>query len=134
MKSFSDSTDSTTGAHLVRVLGPWMTTAVVVGNVIGAGVFKKPADVANAVPNFGWAMAAWVLLGLLTMCGGLALAEVMVMYPKAGGNYVYLREGYCRMFGFLWGWIEFFVIRSASIAALAGIFAESLHDVLRHPA
>jgi basic amino acid/polyamine antiporter, APA family len=133
MKSFSNSTASPSGAHLVRVLGPWMTTAIVVGNVIGAGVFKKPADVANAVPNFGWAMAAWVLLGILTMCGGLALAEVMVMFPKAGGNYVYLREGYGRMFGFLWGWIEFFVIRSASIAALAGIFAESLHDVLRHP-
>jgi len=134
MKSFSVSSTSPSAAHLVRALGPWMTTAVVVGNVIGSGVFKKPADVAEKVPSFGWAMAAWVLLGVLTMCGGLALAEVMVMFPKAGGNYVYLREAYGRMSGFLWGWIEFFVIRSASIAALAGIFAESLHDVLRHPA
>jgi basic amino acid/polyamine antiporter, APA family len=134
MKSFSESTVSSSGAHLIRALGAWMATAVVVGNVIGAGVFVKPAAIAKAVPSFGWAMAAWVLLGVLTMCGGLALAEVMVMYPKAGGNYVYLREGYGRLFGFLWGWIEFFVIRSASIAALATIFAESLHDVLRHPA
>lgn len=133
MKSFSDSSSNASEAHLLRVLGPWMATAVVVGNVIGSGVFKKPTAVADAVPSFGWAMAAWIILGALTMCGGLALAEVMVLYPKAGGNYVYLREGYGRLFGFLWGWIEFFVIRSAAIAALASIFAESLHDVLRHP-
>lgn len=111
-----------------------MATAIVVGNVIGSGVFVKPAAVARAVPDFGWAMAAWVLLGALTMCGGLALAEVMVMFPKAGGNYVYLREAYGRLFGFIWGWVEFFVIRSASIAALATIFADSLHDILQHPA
>ena len=75
-----------------------------------------------------------MLLGVLVMCGGLALAEVIVLYPRAGGNYVFLREGYGRLWGFLWGWIEFFVIRSASIAALATVFTESLHDVLRHPA
>jgi amino acid transporter len=133
MKSFPDSPSKPPDAHLLRVLGPWMATAIVVGNVIGSGVFKKPSAVADAVPSFGWAMAAWIILGALTMCGGLALAEVMVMYPKAGGNYIYLREAYGRLFGFLWGWIEFFVIRSAAIAALASIFAESLHDVMRHP-
>ena len=61
----------------------------------------------------------------------LAYAEVAVLYPKAGGNYVFLREGYGRLFGFLWGWVEFWIIRSASLAALATIFTESLHDVLR---
>jgi amino acid transporter len=132
MKTFSEFSRAETASGLARVLGPWMATAVVVGSVIGSGVFKKPSAVAEHVPSFGWAMLAWVLLGLLAMCGGLALAELMVMYPKAGGNYVYLREAYGRMFGFLWGWIEFFVIRSAAIAALATIFAESLHDVLRY--
>jgi amino acid transporter len=119
---------------LERVLGPWLATALVVGTVIGSGVFKKPSAVADSVPTFGWAMAAWVLMGLLTLCGGLALAEVTVLFPRAGGNYVFLREAYGRPFGFLWGWVEFFIIRSASIAALATIFTESLHAVLRHPA
>jgi APA family basic amino acid/polyamine antiporter len=118
--------------QLDRVLGPWMATALVVGTVIGSGVFKKPHAVAEAVPTFGWAIAAWVLLGVLVMCGGLALTEVIILYPRAGGNYVFLREGYGRLWGFLWGWIEFFVIRSASIAALAAVFTESLHDVLKH--
>ncbi len=118
--------------RLERVLGPWMATALVVGTVIGSGVFKKPAAVAQDVPTFGWAITAWVLLGLLVLCGGLALTEVIILYPRAGGNYVFLREGYGRLWGFLWGWEEFFVIRSASIAALAAVFTESLHDVLRH--
>src|SRR5437879_6201798 len=116
---------------LVRVLGPVMGTAIVVGTVIGSGVFKKPQVVAENVPNFGVAMLVWVAVGLLALLGALALAEVAVLFPKAGGNYVFLREGYGRLAGFLWGWVEFWIIRSASLAALATIFAESLHDVLK---
>jgi basic amino acid/polyamine antiporter, APA family len=119
---------------LVRALGPLMATAVVVGTVIGSGVFKKPQVVADNVPYFGLAALVWVLGGLLALLGALALAEVAVLYPRAGGNYVFLREGYGRLAGFLWGWVEFWIIRSASIAALATIFAESLRDVLRNRA
>jgi amino acid transporter len=111
-----------------------MATAVVVGTTIGSGVFKKANVVAANVPNFGWAAAAWILVGVLALLGGLTIAEVAVLYPRAGGNYVFLREAYGRLAGFLWGWVEFCIIRSASIAALATIFSESLYNVLRDPA
>ena len=120
--------------RLVRALGPWMAAAVVVGTVIGSGVFKKPQMVAQHVPYFGLAALAWVLGGVLALLGSLAIAEVAVLYPRAGGNYVFLREGYGRLAGFLWGWVEFWMIKGASLAALATVFAESLHDVLRNPA
>lgn len=107
-----------------------MAAAVVVGTVIGSGVFKKAKNVAENVPDFGPAMGVWMLGGVLALFGALALAEVAVLFPKAGGNYVFLREAYGRMWGFLWGWVEFGIIRSASIAALATMFAESLNDVL----
>jgi APA family basic amino acid/polyamine antiporter len=126
----------TSHQSLPRVLGPWIATAIVVGTVIGSGVFKKGRNVAENVPEFGMAMGVWVLGGLLALLGALALAEVAVLFPRAGGNYVFLREGYGRMAGFLWGWVEFWIIRSASIAALATMFTESFHDVLRqslHP-
>src|SRR4051812_19910981 len=113
-----------------------MATALVIGTVIGSGVFKKPQAVSQSVPEVGLALAGWVLVGVLTLIGSLALAEVSVLWPRAGGNYVFLREGYGRWAGFLWGWVEFWIIRSASIAALATMFSESFHDVLKqslHP-
>src|SRR5437868_1251801 len=126
--------DSFPRPRLVRALGPVMATAVVIGTVIGSGIFQKPQRVAENVPYFGLVALAWILGGLLALMGSLAYAEVSVLFPRAGGNYVFLREGYGRLFGFLWGWVEFWIIRSASIAALAAIFAESLHDVLRNEA
>jgi basic amino acid/polyamine antiporter, APA family len=119
---------------LLRALGPVTATAMVVGTVIGSGVFKKPQVVAQNVPYSGLAALVWILGGMLALFGGLALAEISVLYPRAGGNYVFLREGYGRLAGFLWGWVEFWIIRSASIAALAIIMAESLADILRSPA
>src|SRR5262245_54188186 len=116
---------------LPRVLGPWIATAIVVGTVIGSGVFKKGRNVAENVPEFGLAMGVWVLGGVLALLGALALAEVAVLLPRAGGNYVFLREAYGRGAGFLWGWVDFWIIRSASIAALATMFTESFHDVLK---
>src|SRR5207237_6819287 len=125
---------ATASPGLVRALGLPTTIAVVVGTVIGSGVFKKPASVAEHVPYFGLTALVWVLGGLLVLLGALAYAEVAVLYPRAGGNYVFLREAYGRLFGFLFGWVEFGIIRSASLAALATIFAESLSDVWRNQA
>lgn len=120
--------------RLPRVLGPTAATAIVVGTVIGSGVFKKPAAIAAAVPHSGLVALLWVAGGLLVLLGALAYAEVCVLFPRAGGNYVFLREAYGRLAGFLWGWVEFWIIRSASLAALATVFAESMADVLDNDA
>lgn len=121
--------------QLPRVLGYTLATAIVVGTVIGSGVFKKASAVSGNVSDTGLALIAWVLVGILTILGALSLAEVAVIVGKAGGNYPILRDAYGRWAGFLWGWVEFWIIRSGSIAALATIFVESLHDILRqlHP-
>ncbi len=116
---------------LPRVLGPWMLAAIVVGTVIGTGVFKKASAVSGSVPDSGPAIASWIVVGLLTLCGALALSEVAALFPHAGGNYVFLREAYGRLFGFLWGWVEFWFLRVASCAALSSVFTESLHDVVK---
>src|SRR5947208_6959704 len=121
-------------SKLLRALGPWMATAIVAGTVIGSGVFKKPQVVSEQLPFSGLAAIVWILGGVLAFLGGLSLAEVAVLFPKAGGNYVFLREGYGRLAGFLFGWVEFWIIRSASVAALATVFTESFHDVLTNPA
>ncbi len=117
--------------QLPRILGPWIATAIVVGTVIGSGVFKKASTVSDKVPDFGLAMAAWVGVGLLTLMGALALAEVAILLPRAGGNYVFLSEAYGRWAGFLYGWVEFWIIRCGTIAGLATIFSEAVHDILR---
>ena len=136
-----NATPSEKKPGLERALGPLVATAVVVGTVIGSGVFKKPATIAKALGGvealrapFGLVALVWIIGGVFVILGALAYAEVTVLYPRAGGNYVFLREGYGRLFGFLWGWVEFWIIRTASLAALATIFTESLHDVLKNAA
>src|SRR5205809_6733211 len=121
---------SASKSKLLRALGPWMATAIVAGTVIGSGVFKKPQVVSEQLPFSGLAAIVWILGGVLAFLGGLSLAEVAVLFPKAGGNYVFLREGYGRLAGFLFGWVEFWIIRAGSLAALSTIFTESLADVL----
>src|SRR5205823_9472606 len=90
------------GPGLLRALGPVMATAVIVGTVIGSGVFKKPQSLAHNVPYSGLVLLVWVAAGLLVLLGALAYAEVSVLLPRAGGNYVFLRESYGRLAGFLW--------------------------------
>jgi APA family basic amino acid/polyamine antiporter len=114
---------------LPRVLGPWVGLAVVIGTVIGSGVFVKPRTIAENVPDVTHVAVIWAVAGLLTMLGGLALAEVSVLFPLSGGNYIFLREGFGPLAGFLWGWVDFLIIKAASIAALATVFVNSLHDV-----
>jgi amino acid transporter len=126
------NTSSTPG--LARVLGPVTATAIVVGTIIGSGVFKKPAVIARDIEYSGVVALVWIVGGLLVVLGALAYAEVAVLFPRTGGNYVFLREAYGRLAGFLWGWVDFWIIRSASLAALATIFSESLADIIANEA
>jgi amino acid transporter len=128
----STSTNSSPG--LARVIGPVTATAIVVGTIIGSGVFKKPAAIASLLPYSGVVALVWILGGVLVILGALAYAEVAVLFPRTGGNYVFLREAYGRLAGFLWGWVDFWIIRSASLAALATIFSESIGDILENEA
>jgi basic amino acid/polyamine antiporter, APA family len=123
-------TTPTPATGLIRSIGPIMATAIIIGTVIGSGIFKKPYTIAQVVPEFGLVALVWVLGGLLVLVGALAYAEVAVLLPQAGGNYVFLRESYGRLAGFLWGWVDFLIIKAASLAALATIFAESFNDLL----
>lgn len=103
---------------LPPVLGPFDAGTVVVGAVIGSGIFLKPGIAAAELANFGSIISVWIFVGLVTMCGSLALAELAAMLPYAGGPYVYLREAYGKLPAFLWGWTEFWVVRTGSIGAL----------------
>lgn len=111
--------NSTAPQSLPRILGPFDACMVVVGSVIGSGIFLKPGIAAKELPSFGWIIAVWIGVGLLTMCGSLAIGELAAMLPRAGGPYLYLREAYGRLTAFLWGWTEFWIIRTGSIGALA---------------
>jgi len=114
---------------LPRVLGPFDAMTVVVGGIIGSGIFLKPAYVAGQLHHFGLIIGVWVVVGLITLCGCLALAELAAMLPHAGGPYVYLREAYGRLPAFLWGWTEFWVIRTGSVGALASATAIYLAEL-----
>ncbi|MEO2017100.1 MAG: amino acid permease [Fuerstiella sp.] len=122
----SESTPNIEPQHgLVRALGPSIATAVVVGNVIGSGIFLKPGNIAGDAGQFSTIIAVWVLGGVLCLCGGLCFAELAAMYPGAGGLYVYLREAYGRPIAFLFGWTEVFFGKPAAIGALSVAFVGS---------
>src|SRR5947209_8261517 len=111
----------TTG--LVRELGTIDATMIVMGAMIGSGIFITSAESARLVGAPGWLLAAWALSGVMTVCGAICAAEIAAMLPRAGGQYVFLREAYSPMFGFLFGWAIFLVIQTGTIAAVAVAFA-----------
>jgi APA family basic amino acid/polyamine antiporter len=108
-----------TPSELPRVLGLWDAVALVVGGIIGSGVFFKASVLSRELGSFGPILALWVLLGLHTLFATLSLAELAGMLPHAGGPYVYLQAAYGRPVAFLWGWGEFWIIRTASLGALS---------------
>ena len=111
---------------LVRGLGLTDATMIVIGSMIGSGIFITSAESARTVGSPGWLMMAWALAGVLTITGALCCAELAAMMPRAGGQYVFLREAYGPATGFLFGWSLFFVIQTGTIAAVAVAFARFL--------
>ena len=114
------------GDKLIRGLGPLDATMIVVGSMIGSGIFITSAESARLIGAPGWLLLAWVLAGVLTITGALCCAELAAMMPRAGGPYVFLREAYGPSIGFLFGWAVFLVIQTGTIAAVAVAFAKFL--------
>ncbi len=112
-----------TGATLVRGLGLLAATSIVVGGVIGTGVFLKARVMTCNVDTPAMVLAAWAVAGLLSLAGALTYAELSVLMPRAGGEYVFIREGYGRPVAFLYGWTRFFVASTGGMAGLAAGFA-----------
>ena len=108
---------------LVRGLGLLDATMIVVGSMIGSGIFLTSAESSRLVGSPGWLLMAWALAGVLTITGALCCAELAAMWPLAGGQYVFLREAYGPSIGFLFGWGLFLIIQSGTVAAVAVAFA-----------
>jgi basic amino acid/polyamine antiporter, APA family len=104
---------------LPRTLNLRDAIAIVVGSIIGSGIFMREPDIARTVGSFGPILAVWLVVGVLSWCGALASGELAAMMPQAGGPYVYLRAAYGRLPAFLWGWTEFLVMRTAALGTLA---------------
>lgn len=105
--------------EFARGLNLFDSTMLVVGAMIGSGIFIVPAEMARYVGSAGWLLVAWGVAGLLTIAGALCYGELSAMMPHAGGMYVYLREAYSPLWGFLYGWTLFSVIETGTIAAVA---------------
>src|SRR6185436_15618270 len=115
---------------LVRGLGLAAAVSVIVGNVIGTGVFLKARVMTCNVGEPFWVIMAWVAAGLLSLAGALTYAELTAMKPQAGGPYVFLRDSYGRITSFLFGWMQLFIAKTGSQASVAVVFAIALNDYL----
>ena len=105
------------------VLGLWDGTMIVAGSMIGSGIFIVSADILRNVGSPGWLVAVWLITGFMTITAAVSYGELSGMFPKAGGQYVYLKEAYNPLMGFLYGWSFFAVIQTATIAAVGVAFA-----------
>ncbi|QNF31581.1 amino acid permease [Adhaeribacter swui] len=122
-----------TTKQLQRSLGLRLVIVVVIGNIIGSGVYKKVAPMANELHSSGWILICWVLGGIITLFGALSNAEVAGLLADTGGEYSYYKKIYNRFFAFIFGWSLFTVIQTASISSLAYVFAQSLSSIVNLP-
>lgn len=123
-----------------KILGFWDSVAIVIGIVIGVGIFRVPAEVAKCIPSGGLIILAWFIGGIFSLLGAASYAELAALLPHTGGDYIYLRESYGKWCAFLYAWSGILIVRTGIIAAVAFIFAEyfasffSLGDVWVKPA
>jgi len=117
------SSATTLDTEFDRGLGLYDSTMIVIGAMIGSGIFIVSADMARTIGSPGWLLGAWIVTGLLTVVGALSYGELAAMMPRAGGQYVYLREAFSPLWGFLYGWTLFLVIQTGTIAAVSVGFA-----------
>jgi len=108
---------------LTKQIGLWSAISVVVGSIIGAGVFMKPAVMAEQLGSPVWLILVWIIAGLFSLFGALILSELGTMWPETGGLYTYFRKTFGDFFSFLYGWSAFAVINTAAVAAIAWVCA-----------
>jgi amino acid transporter len=118
------------GPALLQVLGLWDSVALLIGVVIGVGIFRVPSEVAGYLPSSGLVLFAWLAGGLFSLMGASCYSELSSSFPETGGDYVYLKKSYGPLWGFLYGWTSLLVTRTGAIAAVAFIFAEYLVSFL----
>ena len=118
--------------ELKRELGTWAAASIVVGTVIGSGIFLVPRSMIQRVGTPEMVFLVWVFGGLLSLAGALSYSELAAAMPEAGGEYAYLREAYGPMWGFLYSWTQMWVAKSGSIATLATGFFYYLTNFFRH--
>src|SRR5882724_8299502 len=116
--------------QFVKAIGLYDATMIVVGSMIGSGIFIVAADISRQTGSAGGLLLTWILTGCLTVVAALSYGELAAMFPHAGGQYVYLREAYSPLWGFLYGWTLFLVIQTGTIAAVAIGFARYLGVLL----
>lgn len=109
--------------QLTRRIGLYAATAITVGNIIGSGIFRSPHSVAQSIDGFGLVILAWIVGGVLSICGSLVLTELVVTHPRTGGVYVFIREAFGPGWAFVFGWANLWVMKPTVIASIASVFA-----------
>jgi basic amino acid/polyamine antiporter, APA family len=118
---------------LKQSLGLQFVLVFVIANILGSGVYKKVAPMADALHSSGWVLIAWVIGGIISLFGALSYAEVAGLLADTGGDYVYYKKIYNKFFAFQFGWSTFTIMQTAAISALAYVFAQSLHNIIHFP-
>lgn len=131
MKPVESKTKMTDG--LKRDLGFWDSIALIIGSVVGVGIFRTPSEVCGYLSDPGWVLVAWGVGGIIAFLGALCYSELASAFPETGGSYVYLKYGYGNWAGFLFGWSEFALMRTASIASVSYAFGEYFTNLVSVP-
>src|SRR5262245_14289056 len=123
------SEDSSAGRGLARRIGAFDAAMIVMGGIIGSGIFANPREVAVDLPATGWLLAAWGAGGVMALLGALVYAELAARRPAVGGQYAYLREAYHPLAAFLYGWVLLLVVQTGGMAAVTVTFSRYFLDL-----